>query len=93
LPGLGFYYRTVYAQDGGVVAHARDELGPGALVFVEGKYQRAFWAVSPTLDDPILFARDLGPKNVELACLHPDRRPFVERDGELVPLEVRDCAD
>ena len=87
LPGLGVYYRRVYAQDEGVVAAARRELPPGSLVFVEGKYQRAFFAVDPALDGPHLFARDLGERNAELACLLRDRRAFVEREGRFVPLE------
>ncbi len=92
LPGLGVYYRTVYAQDGGVVAHARAELTRPALVFVEGKYQRAFWAVGPDLDAPILFARDLGARDVELACAHPERSAYVEVDGRLVELDAGACS-
>lgn len=88
LPGLGVYYRQVYAQDEGVVAQAERELPPGSLVFVEGKYQRAFFAVDPDLEGPILFARDLGERNVELACRLADRRAYVEREGRFVPLAV-----
>lgn len=84
LPGLGFYYHRVYGLADGVTARAEAELPPGALVFVEGKYQRAFFAVRPDLGGDILYARDLGPRNAELACSRPDRPAFVERGGRFV---------
>jgi hypothetical protein len=91
LPGLGVYYRSVYALDDQVVARAYEELPEGALVFVEGKYQRAFFAVDPDLGGAILFARDLGERNDELACAYPMRTAWLEREGRFLRL-IPDCA-
>lgn len=57
-------------------------VGPApALVFCDvgirwDIYLSLFARMSPALDDPCLFARDLGARNPELARLHPERALF-----------------
>jgi hypothetical protein len=92
LPGLGVYYRSMYALDGGLVDRARATLPPNSVVLIESNYQKVFHAVDPELRGPMLFARDLGPRNAELACGMRPRPAFLERAGAFVPYEP-DCRD
>ncbi|MBT8462614.1 MAG: hypothetical protein KJO44_08860, partial [Gemmatimonadetes bacterium] len=41
----------------------------------------------PSLDGPLVIARDLRDRNRELAAVYPDRRAFVYRNGRFLPLE------
>lgn len=95
IPPIVWEYAFGYALHGGVVDRAEAEIPEGrALVFVDGAYQRAFYAVDPELSSRILFARDLGDaRNAELVCAMPDREPWVDRDFTLSRAPRVVCGD
>jgi hypothetical protein len=73
---------------------------PPAVVFTENVQPRAArsWVYgrpnpAPDLEDPVLFVRDLGPRNLELIRIHPGRTPYRLRyQGErpvVTPLHFR----
>lgn len=73
-------------------------LPDGSLVIVaeSGPYLSFKNPVSrnhPDLDDPVLYAVDLGPKNFETIAAHPDRTPYLQISNlgveELGPKEDR----
>jgi len=84
-PNQMLFYHRAYAVNDGVVALAERTLSGPSLVFVEGSYRRAFFAVRPSLEQEVLFARDRGENNHLLACHEEGRAAYVERDGALIP--------
>lgn len=92
-PPLIHEYYSGFCPRGGIVDRARHAIGSGkALVFVDGAYERAFFAVDPDLAAPILFARDLGDeRNDALRCAMPEREAWLERRGELRRLAPIAC--
>nr|BAL52597.1 hypothetical conserved protein [uncultured prokaryote] len=50
------------------------------------EYAPFFVRNSPLLDSPVLYAHDLGSRNIQLAAAFPDRHIYRFRDGQLVPL-------
>ena len=90
---LGLEYARGYGLHGAIVEPAEAALPHGrALVFVEGAYQRAFYAVDPWLSGRVLFARDLGvARDCELARSMPERAAWVERAHRLWPLDRDRC--
>lgn len=97
LPALTYEYQVGYCPRGHVVdrAEARIHERP-ALVFVDGAYERAFYAVDPELRAPILFAKDLDDAaNTELRCAMPERAAWRARGDvleALPPLPSGACA-
>ncbi len=56
------------------------------LVFVSSPYGGVLPANSPWLDQPLVFARDLGRRNQRLRALVPGKSAWLEKDGALQPL-------
>ena len=55
-----------------------------ALVFISAKYYWTVGHVNPQTDDaPVIYARNLGKKNQELMDSYPERKVYLEENGEL----------
>ena len=55
-----------------------------ALVFITAKYYWVVGHVNPQSDDaPVIYARNLGKKNQELIDIYPERKVYLEENGEL----------
>uniref|UniRef100_A0A7C2BGY9 Glycosyltransferase RgtA/B/C/D-like domain-containing protein n=1 Tax=Thermomicrobium roseum TaxID=500 RepID=A0A7C2BGY9_THERO len=48
-------------------------------------YAPFFIRNSPLLDSPVLYARDLGPRNTEIAAAFPDRQIYILVGDQLLP--------
>lgn len=70
--------------DGVERANIRD-----GVIFVSSDYSGVLSENAPLLDGPLVFARDLGPRNAELMAHFPGRQAWVEHGGVLTPLEPR----
>lgn len=94
LPWIVHEYALGYSLHGGVVDRAEARIPEGrALVFVDGAYQRAFYAMHPDLlGAQIVYARDLGDaRNRDLVCALPDREAWVDRRFALARVPPSEC--
>jgi hypothetical protein len=78
-------------EQGGSLQQRADRAGlRDALVFFPTEHYRnqgrtgcpdvyvlAFVANDPMLRNPVIYARDLGPRNAQLMACYPDRRPYA----------------
>lgn len=62
---------------------------PNSLVLLPITYWKAyapfFIRNSPLLDSPVLYVRDLGPRNTEIAVAFPDRQIYILVGDQLLP--------
>ena len=88
---LGTYSRDFYSVNANILKAVQRAGIRQGVVFVGPRFPSVFAANRPLLDGGVIFARDLGDRNGQLAARYPDYPCYVAEGNRLSPVRGADA--